>query len=94
MGKVYPEEFRREVVELYRSDPDQTYAQIARDLDVSSESVRAWVRQAEIDEGARDGVSSAEKEELRELRRENRRLKMERDILKKTAYFASEEITR
>lgn len=93
--KRYSQEFKREAVALYRSDPGHTYAQIARELGCSAESLRAWVRQVEVDAGERDGQSSAEREEARRLKRENRRLRMERDILKKAAaYFASEEIPR
>lgn len=94
-GKRYTQEFKREAVVLYRSDPDHTYAQIARELGCSAEALRSWVAQAEVDAGERDGLTSEDKAELRELRRENRRLKMEREILKKAAaYFASEELPR
>lgn len=94
-SKRYTEEFKREAVALYRSDPEHTYAQIARELGCSAEALRTWVAQTEVDEGERDGLTSEDKEELRELRRENRRLRMEREILKKAAaYFASEEIPR
>lgn len=93
MGKVYPEEFREQAVELYRLDEEMTYAQVARDMGCSSESVRAWVEQAEIDEGKREGVTSEEKEENKRLRKQLRRARRENEILRKaTAFFAREEL--
>ena len=67
-------------------------ARIARDLDVSTETLRKWVIQAEIDAGEREGLTTEEREELRELRKEVKILKEEREILKKAAvFFAGEE---
>lgn len=92
--KPYPPEFRREAVELVRSS-GQSMRAVARDLDVSYESLRLWVKQAEIDAGEREGLTSDEREELRQLRRENRLLRQEREILKKAAaFFARESETR
>ena len=71
--------------------PGNSAASVARDLDLTETAVRAWVKQADIDEGHRDGLTSAEREELVQLRRENRVLREERDILKRaTAFFARE----
>jgi transposase len=64
---------------------------VARDLGVSYESLRLWVRQADVDAGRRDGVITSEREELTRLRRENHRLRMERDLLKKAAAFFARE---
>jgi transposase len=92
--KPYPPEFRREAVELYRRSGG-SLKQIASDLGVSSESLRLWVKQAGIDAGRGDGLTSEEREELRRLRRENRTLREEREVLRKaTAFFARESETR
>ena len=92
--RSFPEEFKREAVELLRSS-GRPLAQVARELGVSTESLRLWRKQAEIDAGERDGLSSDERAELRELRREVRVLRQERELLKKAAaFFAKESETR
>jgi transposase len=69
----------------------KSIAEICRDLDLTESCVRRWVAQAEVDAGMRDGLTSTEREELTHLRRENRVLREERDILKRaTAFFARE----
>jgi transposase len=90
----YPEEFRHEAVELVRlgrSIPD-----VAESLGMSAPSLRNWVRQEQLDRRERDdGLTSVEREELRELRRKVKRLEQEREILKRaTALFARETETR
>jgi transposase len=87
----YPEEFRREAVALVRSS-QKSIAQLAAELGVSPQLLRNWSKQVELDAGERrDGLTSEEREELRRLRRENRRLEQERDILKKAAAFFAKE---
>jgi transposase len=90
----YPEQFRREAVQLVRDG--RLIPDVAASLGVSHQSLRNWARQEEADRGEReDALSTAEREELRRLRRENARLKQERDILKHaTAFFARETETR
>jgi len=89
----YPEEYRQQMVELVRSG--RTPEELAREFEPSAQSIRNWVKQAERDAGRRqDGLTSQEREELRRLRRENRRLKLEREILSKAAaWFARETET-
>ena len=92
--RPYPPEFRREAVELARTS-GRPLSEIARGLGVSRETLRLWVGQAEIDAGRRAGLTSEEREELCRLRRENRILTQERDLLKKaTVFFARESETR
>ena len=86
----YPPEFRRQIVELVRSGRSPQV--LAREFEPSAGAIRNWVRQADLDEGRRsDGLTTEERSELRRLRRENRQLKIEREILKKAAaWFARE----
>ncbi len=88
--RSFSKQFKAEVVDLVRQS-GSTPASVARDLDLTETAVRAWVRQADIDDGGRDGLTSAERAELARLRKENRVLREERDILKRaTAFFARE----
>jgi transposase len=88
--RSFSKEFKAEVVELCRR-PGNTVASVAADLDLTDSAVREWVRQADVDAGRRDGLTTVEREELGRLRRENRTLREERDILKRaTAFFARE----
>ena len=86
----YPPEFRREALELLRVS-GKPVSQIAKDLDVSEQTLYVWRRQADIDAGKREGLTTEEREELRALRKENRTLKMEKEILKKAAVFFAKE---
>jgi transposase len=86
----YPPEFRREALELIRIS-DKPIAQTAKDLGVTDQTLRNWKRQAEIDAGKAEGLTTDERAELRELRRRVRTLEMEREVLKKAAAFFARE---
>jgi transposase len=88
--RSFSDEYKAEVVELCRSS-DKTIAEVAHDLGLTPSAVRRWVAQAEIDAGLRAGITTDEHAELVALRKENRVLSEERDILKRaTAFFAKE----
>ena len=89
----YPAEFRQKIVDLVRAGRGP--AELAEEFEPSEQTIRNWVAQADANEGRRtDVVSSAEREELVKLRRENKQLKLEREILSKaTAWFAREATT-
>ena len=91
--KTYPAEFKRRMVELVRAG--RSPEELAKEFEPSPNTIRKWATQADIDEGLRaDGLTTAERKELRELRREVRQLKVEREILgKAAAWFARESIT-
>jgi transposase len=86
--RSFTPEFKADVVERCRAG-DRTIGQVAPDFDLTETAVRAWVRQAEIDGGERDGLTTEERQELTSRRRENRRLREDVEILKRaTAFFA------
>ncbi|GAB1646781.1 transposase [Krasilnikovia sp. MM14-A1259] len=89
--RAFTPEFKAEIVELCQRG-DRSVGQVAKDFDLTETAVRAWVKQAELDAGSRsDGLTSDERAELAALRRENRRLREDNDILKRaTAFFARE----
>ncbi|WP_141910286.1 transposase [Micromonospora sp. A202] len=98
MGKKRPRprrsftpEFKAEIVELCQRG-DRTLRQVSQDFDLTETAVREWVKQAELDTGVRaDGLTSDERAELAQLRKENRRLREDVDVLKRaTAFFAKE----
>jgi transposase len=92
--KKFPPEFKRDVVTVARRG-DLTVAEVAADFDVSVESVRRWMRQADVDDGVKDGLTSAEQDEVVRLRRDNRRLAMENEILRRAAaYFAKDALPK
>ena len=87
----YPAEFRSEAIRLARTS-GKPYAQIARALGVTAETLRLWLKQEDLDAGRRsDGLTTQDQEELRRLRRENRILREEREILKEAAAFFARE---
>jgi transposase len=92
MPAAKPPEFRRRAVDLARSG-QQPVARIASDLGISESCLRRWMAQDDVDAGRREGVSSDERRELVELRRRNRVLEMEVEILKRVSvYFARENV--
>ncbi len=82
----FSDEFKRDAVEIVRSS-DKSIAEVARELGIYDSSLGNWVRQDQIDRGERQGLSSDEQQELAELRRENSRLRMERELLKRAVVF-------
>jgi len=92
MPRPYPEEFRRRAVELARLR-QQPITKLAAELGIAPSALHRWLRQADIDEGQRDGLTTEEREELVRLRRTNRQLEMENEILKRAAaLFARENV--
>lgn len=88
--RSFTAEYKAEVVALVRQ-PGNSIASVSRDLDLTATAVGAWVKQADIDDGGRAGLTTEERAELARLRKENRVLREERDILKRaTAFFARE----
>ena len=87
----YTDEFKRDAVELWRQS-DETKSAVAKRLGIDPGSMSNWIRQADIDEGKREGLTSDERDELVRLRKENKTLQMERDLMKKAAaFFANHE---
>jgi transposase len=88
----YPPEFRRRMVELVRAG--RTPEALSREFEPTAQSIRAWVKQADLNEGKRtDGLTTEEREELVRLRRENRTLREEKEILRKAAAWFAQETT-
>lgn len=86
----YSPQFRADAVRLYRSS-DRPLAEISSDLGISRESLRRWAKQEDVDAGTTEGLTTEEREEVTHLRRENRVLREEREILKKAAAFFAQE---
>ena len=86
----YPPEFREQILELVKAG--RSPEELAQEFEPTAQTIRNWIRQAELDAGERrDGLSSPEREELARLRRENKQLRLEREILAKAAaWFARE----
>jgi transposase-like protein len=84
--RKFSNEFKRDAVEIVRSS-DRSIAEVARELGIYDSSLGSWVRQDQVNRGERDGVSSNDKDRLLELERENARLRMERELLKRAVAF-------
>jgi transposase len=87
---AYPPAFKAEAVRLVGSS-DRSLSRLAKDLGVADQTLRSWVQRAEVDGGVRDALAPSEREELRQLRREVRTLRQEREIRKKAAAFFAKE---
>ncbi len=91
MPKPYPREFRDDVVRVARDrDPGVTVEQIAKDFGVHPMTLWKWLRQADIEDGAKPGVTRSESAELRELRRRNKLLEQENEVLRRAAAYLSQ----
>jgi transposase len=89
--RAFPLEFRRDVVAVARKS-DESIAKVAKSFGISESCLQRWLAQADIEDGNRPGVTAAESAELRELRKRNRLLEQENEILRRAAaYFASRE---
>jgi transposase len=91
MPKAFPVEFRRDVVAVARKG-EAPLSQVARDFGISESCLHRWLKLADIDDGVRPGVTSSESAELRELRKRNRTLEQENEILRRAAAFFAREI--
>ena len=91
MPKAFPIEFRRDVVAVARKG-EAPLSQIAKDFGISESCLHRWLKRAGIDDGLRPGVTSSESAELRELRKRNRTLEQENEILRRAAAFFAREI--
>ncbi len=90
--RQFSDEFKRDAVELVRTT-GRPIAQVADELGLYDSTLGNWVRQAEIDDGEREGLSSEDRARMRELEAENAKLRMERDLLKRTVAFWVKEST-
>jgi transposase len=92
--RSFSPEFKAEAVRLCRVG-DRSIKQVSEDLDLTETALREWMKRADIDagNGPKDALTTLEREELQQLRRENKRLLMEREILKKAAAFFAKEST-
>ena len=94
MPKRFPPDFKRDVVTVARRG-DLSIAEVAVDFGIAQESVRRWMRQADIDDGITEGLTTTEQAEIVKLRRDNRRLEMENEILRRAAaYFAKDTLPK
>jgi transposase len=92
MPKAFPIEFRRDVVAVARKG-EAPLSQIARDFGISESCLHRWLKLADVDEGIRPGVTSQESAELREVKKRNRTLEQENEILRRAAAYFAREIS-
>jgi len=94
MPKRFPEEFKRDVVAVARRR-QVPLQEVAADFDIGVSTLQRWMHQADIDDGIKDGLTSAEQAEIVQLRRDKRRLEMENEILRRAAaYFAQHQLPK
>jgi len=94
MPKKYPPEFKQDVVAVARRG-DLSVLEVATDFGIAEETVRRWMRQADVDDGVKDGLTTSEQAEMVQLRRKMRRLEMENEILRRAAaYFAASSLPK
>jgi transposase len=86
MPRAFPEEFRRDVVAVARRR-EAPISQIAKDFGISEACVHRWLKKAEIEDGVRDGLTQAEEAEIRELKKRNRLLEQENEVLRRAAIY-------
>ncbi len=91
MPKAFPEEFRRDVVAVARKR-EAPISQIARDFGISPSCVQRWLKRAEIEEGVRDGLTLAEEVEIRALKKRNRLLEQENEVLRRAAIYLGQGV--
>ena len=91
MPKPYPDEFRRDVVAVARKG-QAPLKQIAKDFGISESCLANWLKKADIEDGNRPGITRAESEELRELRKRNKLLEQENEVLRRAAAFFAREL--
>jgi transposase len=92
MPKAFPLEFRRDVVAVARKG-EAPLSQIAKDFGISESCLHRWLKLADVDDGVRPGVTSSESADLRELRKRNRTLEQENEILRRAAAYFAREIS-
>ena len=86
MPKAFPEEFRRDVIAVARRG-EASLSQIAKDFGISESCLHRWVKRAEIEDGVRDGLTLAEEAEIRDLKKRNRLLEQENEVLRRAAIY-------
>src|SRR3712207_7782377 len=90
-GSRYTEEFKAEAVQLARCSPERSIRQLAYEIGIADQTLRSWIKQAQIDRGEREGLTTEEREELRRLRRENKILREERRSEEHTSELQSRQ---